>query len=253
MRYLIILFFVISAFWALLISGRRRARRAVYVWGIAALGAVAGLILNSAAEPRLPPQVTNTVVTQLNPPLEGTRVAEAPPPAKPEPIISRPTTPEPPPADRQLQPRVPVGARENEAPETSVPRRAHPTSTRPYVEHGGVSVAIRGNWSPLDQSEVESAVIGELRNAKWNGFTSGGEKVLIINGTLRDLDLTLGQIPTTTVSMHWSLRPTGGGAVIAQGGLSDVRGTGLEQSAAQIAAIQRAAHQLAQAIAGITP
>jgi hypothetical protein len=245
MRDFIILFFIISAFWALLVSGRRRLRRAAYAWGIASLGAIAGLILNSAAEPQGPAAVNNTVVTQFNPPPEPSA-----------PAILQPTAPEPKPtpAEQQLQPAVPVSARESGASSgTSVRRRPEPTPTRPHLQRGGVSVAIRGNWSPLDPSEVESAVLGELRNAEWNGFTSGGEKVLTITGTLRDLDLTIGQIPTATVSMHWSLRPTGGGALIAQGGVSDLRGTGLEQSAAQVAAVQRAARQLAHAIAGSAP
>lgn len=246
MRDLIILFFVITAIWTLLVAGRRRARRAAYVWGIASLGAVAGLILNSAAERQVPAEVHNSVVTQLNPtPIE--------PPAS---AIPRPTTlkPEPTQANQQLQPVVPVSANESGAPpETSVSRRPGSSPTVPHVERGGVSVAIQGNWSPLDPADVESAVLHELRNAGWTGFTSGGEKVLMINGTLRDLDLTLGQVPTASVSLHWSLRSTRGGALIAQGGLSDVRGTGLEQSTAQFSAVQRAARQLAQAIAEDAP
>lgn len=246
MRELIILFFVLTAVWALLVAGHRRLRRAAYAWGIAALGAVAGLILNSAAERHIPAEVHNSVVTQFNPTPVDPQAPTVPPP----PASKRDATQ----ADQQLQPLEPVSAHvSGVSSETYVSQRPVPTPTLSKVQQSGVSVAIRGRWSPLDPTEVESAVIGELRNAGWSGFTSGGEKVLTIDGTLRDLDLTLGQIPTATVSLHWSLRSSNGGALIAQGGISDVRGTSLEQSAAEVAAVQRAAHQLSQTISGDAP
>jgi hypothetical protein len=122
------------------------------------------------------------------------------------------------------------------------PRNAQDRAGR-NSEEGGIHIDVSGTWASVTPVEVETAMLAALQQVQWAGLTRRPATLLQISGTSRDLPPTLNQIPTSAVSVSWTLSV--GGRVVSRGGLSDLRGTGLDQYAAQAASIRRATREIA--------
>jgi hypothetical protein len=112
---------------------------------------------------------------------------------------------------------------------------------------GGVRIVVDGFSGSVSDGVVAGALRSALQQADWDGLHSVGRKVLRVRGSLEDRSLTLGQIPTAAVALTWSLE-SASGAVLAEGGLADIQGTGVDDVAARAAAIRRAAGRVASEI-----
>jgi hypothetical protein len=130
--------------------------------------------------------------------------------------------------------------------------QSHPTPEPSRDEAGAVELSVGGSWEPSTSGEFHSAVLSALQDVGWSGLSHGGRKRLRITGSIRDLDLVLGQLSAASVSARWELR-SNSGAVLAQGAASDVRGKGTDQSDARLAAVGRAASEVASQIVRQAP
>lgn len=257
-----------------------RGKRALAGLGMIALGAVLGYLVQAADGERLQRLLAPAPVVEPNP-----LVAQQAPTSQPEnsaPEQPRRTAAPDPATTHEAEPRAhepaanPVVARREVEPPVSAPpaavtpretdpappavvarREAEPTPAAPpaaasrreadppaRVEGGGVRIVVEGSWGAASDVAVESAIRQALRGAEWDGLHSGGRKVLRVRGSLEDIDFTLGQIPTASATLSWSLE-SASGAVMAEGGFADLRGTGPNDAAARAAALRRAAGRVA--------
>jgi hypothetical protein len=231
---------LLLALWAAWVYMRRRLRRGLLMLGVAAVGAVLGFLFNegilrflgrSTPEPAVP-------ATALAPgPATPAPQPASEPPAGADPSDAPGRTGKPPPPQ--------IDAVQSHPP---APTRTTPSEEvrRPAAREsgGGIELLVVGGLDAAAAEELRSAVLAELHGTAWSGLSGGGTKRLRISGTMRDLEPTLGQIPTASISASWTLQ-TRTGHVLAQGGVSDLRGTGLDQGSARTAAVQWAARDIA--------
>jgi hypothetical protein len=252
LRDFISLSIIALAVGALWTTGRKGAKGAAMLLGAAALGAIFSQLFTSAAAHRI-----NQV---LSPPLTSEQSSLGPPsnsltedaPSRTDTLITYIPTPE--------QQHSAVGSKGSSPIQSPAPSvRQTPPSTpegkdvaSSPTSGGGLEVVVQGSLNASAPDEVESAIVNELQSTGWGGFSSGGYKRLRISGSLRDLDMTLGQIPTASISASWVLR-SASGQVIAEGGVSDLRGTGIDQESARTAALAWACRNIAAEITRRNP
>jgi hypothetical protein len=109
---------------------------------------------------------------------------------------------------------------------------------------GGTTVVVGEFGDATAGGDLESALLEALEKRGWSGLHSGGTRTLLVSGSLRDVNETLGQIATASASARWQLRSPAG-VILSQGGVGSRLGTGLEQPEARAAAIRRMAQELA--------
>jgi hypothetical protein len=239
-RDIVTLAFLIAAVWAIRSAIKEGDSRQLIAGAV--LGAVAGAIFTFSADPHLrailPPGGSN-------PPATGS-FTQAPPHRYPEATSAAPHSAD---DERTVSPPLPVPT-SSPPPPSSIDAAPRSRNALADENGGGVDVEVVGTLSGL---EVEHAVIAALQDAGWRGLDEGARKSLRISGSVRDLDLTLGQLPTAAVSLHWQLRSVSTGRTLAQGAVSDQRGVGSEQESARLEAVQRAAAELAARIGRTSP
>lgn len=181
------------------------------------------------AEPRAPESAA--------PPVGARREVETPVSAPPASVTRREAEP------TSSAPSAAGSRRETDPPPPAVVARREAEPTR-EAEAGGVRIVVEGSWGGASGVTVESAIREALRRAEWDGLRSGGRKVLRVRGTVEDRDLTLGQLPTASATLNWSLE-SASGAVLSEGGFADLRGTGVDDATARAAALRHAARRVA--------
>jgi hypothetical protein len=242
LRDLISLAIIALAAGALWSTGRKGAKGAAMLLGAAAVGAIVSQLFTSAAAHRInqvlsPPPVSD----QSSPGLPSNSLVEDPQPRTDLPAY----TPAPEPyREAATTGSLPIGSTAPTVRKTAPRTPERRGNTAPPTLGGGLEVVVQGSLNASAPDEVESAIFSELQSTGWGGFSSGGYKRLRVSGSLRDLDLTLGQIPTASISATWVLQ-SASGQVIAQGGMSDLRGTGIDQEGARTAALAWAARNIA--------
>jgi hypothetical protein len=240
---LAIIALAVGALWA---AGRTAAKGAAMLLGAAAVGAIVSQLFTSAAADRISQVLSPPVVLDQN--SSGTPSNNLTEDAQPRTDTVTAYIP-------AGEPRSEAQTRGSSVIQSPAPtvRKTVPSTSERRVDNstpasaGGLEVVVLGSLSTSAPDEVESTIFNELQSTGWGGFSSGGHKRLRISGTLRDLDLTLGQIPTTSISASWVLHSSSG-QVIAQGGVSDLRGTGIDQESARSAALAWAAQNIAAQI-----
>jgi len=124
-----------------------------------------------------------------------------------------------------------------------------PRGEAPAEDVGGTEIAVRGSWAGAD---LESALLSALQDRAWSGLSHGGRKRLFVSGAVHDLEPILGQLSAATVSARWELR-SASGTLLAQGAASDTRGRGTDESDARLAAVTRAAAEIASQVTSGAP
>lgn len=233
LRDLLLLIFALAALYGLIDLLKGRAPAAAL--GLVALGACVGYILESADGDRL-----------------RNALSPSPPVSQPAPSLDARDPGTAGSGLRQLQGTVPTERRSEPAdssPKLRTRTRAHPKRSQIADGTGsGLEIFVSGSWGSLDASVVESAVRAALNRADSDDLHSGAPTVLRIRGSLTDRGLTLGQIPTAAANFNWTLH-SASGAIIERGGALDLQGTGTDRTAAELAALHRAANEIVRSIA----
>jgi hypothetical protein len=103
---------------------------------------------------------------------------------------------------------------------------------------------VTGSWGAEDRMVLEAALAAAFAEADWTPTPVVGGHALFVSGSIREMEPTLGQIPTSSATLRWELRAGENGRVVKQGGINDVRGTGTDSPAARNATMARAARQI---------
>jgi hypothetical protein len=124
---------------------------------------------------------------------------------------------------------------------------------------GGANMGLRfrlpSSWSSADRLSLQSAITARITATGWKSRPRPGGYILTASGVIRELPLTLGQIPTVSVTLVWKVQDSSNNQVLAEGGIHDLRDTGVDPESARNSALGRASNRivaaLAQANAGI--
>lgn len=208
--------------------------------GVLALGAVFGTVLSSSSDARLKALLNSDQAPSSPPvlPVEPTPWRDARQEGIPRAEFHE-----------DVRSNTSVRAvKEETLPGSSALARVGPESRvrEPPSNEGGLSFA--GGLQSLggDRAALEGAIAAKLAAAGY--APSAGGRIIELDGELLDIEPTLGQIPSVSLSLRWSVLQSTTRQMMARGSVQDLRGTGTSQNAARSAAIELGATRVASSV-----